>query len=399
MKNKRKNQKGIAGKKTREIEFIEFEGKKIILVGTAHVSRESVELVRKTIEAEKPDAVGVELDRQRFLQLKSGKKWMDLDLSQVIRSGQSYLLLLNLLLAGLQKRFGESVGVKPGEEMMEAISIAEKTGARIVLLDRDISITMKRAIASMGFFEKLKLLSGLFLSLFGFGEKITPAQVEEMKQSDILSQLIDELGRELPKTKKVLVDERDLYIANSILNAKAEKIVAVVGLGHIQGIKRFLDKKRDVSDLTKAPKGRNYLAIVKYSVPVLLALLLAIGFYFKGLEAFTGMLFFWIVITGFCAALGALLAGAHWKSVLAALFSAPITTVHPALAAGWFAGYIELRERCPKVKDFESLGEISGFSGFYKNRVTRVLLVVALTNLGASLGSFIALSVAAVSIL
>ncbi|MCX6801953.1 MAG: TraB family protein [Candidatus Diapherotrites archaeon] len=206
---KGKADSGKPAEKAREVERIEFEGKEIILVGTAHISRESIALVRKTIDEEKPDAVGVELDAQRFSQLKSGRKWMELDIFQVIRSGQSYLLLLNLLLAGLQKRFGDSVGVKPGEEMMEAISAAEKSGANVVLLDRDISITMKRAIGAMGLLEKMKLLSGLFMSFFGFGEKISVEQIEGLKQKDMLTHLIEELGREMPKTKKVLVDERD----------------------------------------------------------------------------------------------------------------------------------------------------------------------------------------------
>ncbi|MFH1234458.1 MAG: TraB/GumN family protein [Candidatus Diapherotrites archaeon] len=395
MKLPGKKLSGAVPEKAREIERVEFEGKEIILVGTAHISRESVALVRKTIEEEKPDAVGVELDRQRFAQLKSGKKWMELDIFQVIRSGQSYLLLLNLLLAGLQKRFGDSVGVKPGEEMMEAISAAEESGANVVLLDRDISITMKRVIGAMGLIEKMKLLSGLFMSFFGVGEKISASQVEELKQKDMLTHLIEELGREMPKTKKVLVDERDLYIANNILNAPAKKIVAVVGLGHLEGIKKLLDRKRDVSGLLSAPKARNYLAILKYAIPALLILLLAWGFYFKGFEAFAEMVVFWIAITAFCAALGALAARAHWKSVLAAFISAPVTTIHPALAAGWFAGYVEIKERSPKVRDFESLGDIKGIGDFYKNRVTRALLVVALTNVGATIGTLIALSFSA----
>jgi pheromone shutdown-related protein TraB len=386
---------GAVPEKAREIERVEFEGKEIILVCTAHISRESVALVKKTIEEEKPDAVGVELDAQRFSQLKSGKKWMELDIFQVIRSGQSYLLLLNLLLAGLQKRFGDSVGVKPGEEMMEAISAAEKNGAGVVLLDRDIGITMKRAIGAMGLIEKMKLLSGLFMSFFGVGEKISASQIEELKQKDILTHLIEELGREMPKTKKVLVDERDLYIANSILNAPAKKIVAVVGLGHLEGIKGLLDRKRDVSGLLSVPKARNYLAIMKYAIPALLVLLLALGFYFKGSDAIAKIALAWIAITAFCAALGAFAARAHWKSVLAAFVSAPVTTIHPALAAGWFAGYVEIKERSPKVRDFESLGDIKSLGDFYKNRVTRALLVVALTNVGATIGTLIALSVSA----
>ncbi|MCX6801952.1 MAG: hypothetical protein NT067_02455 [Candidatus Diapherotrites archaeon] len=157
----------------------------------------------------------------------------------------------------------------------------------------------------------------------------------------------------------------------------------------------MLGRRRDVSGLLSAPKARNYLAILKYAIPALLILLLAWGFYFKRFDAMVKIALVWIAITAFCAALGAIAARAHWKSVLAALVSAPVTTIHPALAAGWFAGYIEIKVRSPKVKDFESLGDIKGLGDFYKNRVTRALLVVALTNIGATIGTLIALSISA----
>lgn len=378
-----------------EVQRVKKKDREIVLVGTAHISRKSLDLVKKTIREEKPDLVGVELDSQRYKQLKSGKKWMEMDLFEVIRSGKTYLLLLNLLLSSLQKRFGDSVGIKPGEEMLAAIKEAEEKNLSVELLDRDITVTLKRAIAEMGFLEKLKLLFGVIMSFFGFGEKIDEEKVEELKQGDILTELMDELSRELPSTKKVLVDERDLFIANKILNAKGKKIVAVLGLGHLNGVKKYLDKKRNISHLNKTPKKRNYLALVKYLVPVLLAVIIGLSFYFKGIESVVRVLFVWLLINSVLASLGALLARAHWKSILAAFVSAPLTSLHPALAAGWFAGIVELRERCPRVKDFESLDKLQKLPDFYKNRVTRVLLVVALTNAGSILGTFIALGLAA----
>ncbi len=376
-----------------EVERVRKNGKEIILVGTAHISQKSVELVRKTIIEEKPDAVGVELDGQRFRQLKAGRKWGEMDMFEVIRSGKTYLLLLNLLLSSLQKRFGSAVGVKPGEEMMEAVKAAEETGSRVELLDRDIRITMKRAIAEMGFVERLKLIFGVFLSFFGFGERVDAEKIEELKKKDILTELMEELGREMPSTKRVLVDERDLFIANKILESNAKKIVAVVGLGHIGGIKKGLGKKIDLSELTKEPRKRNYLALLKYAAPLAFFALVFFAYFLKGAEAVAGIFVVWIVVNSLLSAFGAILARAHWKSVLAAFVSAPLTSLHPALAAGWFAGYVELRQRCPRVKDFESLGSLEHLSDFYGNRVSRVLLVAAFTNAGSVIGTFVALPI------
>lgn len=381
--------------KPTEVERVNVKGKQIILVGTAHISRQSIELVKKTIEKEKPDVVGVELDSQRLRQLKSGRKWSEMNLFQVIQSGKSYLLLLNLLLSSIQKRFGESVGVKPGQEMLQAIKAAEQNNAKVLLLDRDIAITMKRALAAMGFFEKLKLFFGVFLSFFGFGEKISAEKVEELKRKDILTELIEELSREMPNAKKVLVDERDMYIANKILSARAKKIVAVIGIGHIAGIKKFLDKKRDIRYLNEVPRKTNYFALLKYLIPVVFLAFIVFGFYSKGIETVIRILFVWIAVNGSLSALGAIIARANWKAVLAAFVSAPLTSLHPALAAGWFAGLVELRECCPRIRDFESLNELKSIPDFYNNRVTHVLLVVALSNLGSTIGTILALSIAA----
>ena len=374
-----------------EVERVKKPGKEIILVGTAHISRKSIELVRKTIEKEKPDVVGVELDRQRFRQLKSGRKWQEMDIFQVIRSGKAYLLLVNLLLSSIQRRFGKAVGVKPGEEMLEAIKAADEAKAGVLLLDRDITITMRRAVGSMGLLEKLKLFFGIFLSFFGVGEKIDAAKIEELKKKDILTELMEELSREMPSTKKVLVDERDLFIANRILGAQAKKIVAVVGLGHIQGIKKYLDKKRDISSLNSVPKKRNYLSLFKYLVPVLFISVVIVAYYLKGAEYVLEIFLVWILINGLFSAAGAALARAHWKSILTAFVTAPVTSLSPAIAAGWLAGMVELRARCPRVRDFESLSELEELSDFYKNRVTRVLLVAAFTNAGSIIGTFVAL--------
>ncbi len=372
------------------IEKIKTAKKEIILVGTAHISQKSVSLVKKTIEEEKPDAIGVELDSQRFHQLLSGKKWRELDLVSIIKQGKAYLLLFNLLLSSIQRRLGEKVGIEPGKEMKTAIKIATATGTPLVLLDRDISITLRRALAELSFIEKLKLFFGVFSSLFGIGEEITKEKIEELKQKDVISELMDELGKELPSVKKVLVDERDLFIANRILAAKGKKIVAVVGAGHIGGIKKYLDKKRNISHLNNVPRKKSSLNYLKYLVPLFFATILAIGLLYRGINTTIGILWLWIAVNGSLSALGALLAGAHWKSIIVAFIAAPLTSLHPLLAAGWFAGIMEAKQRTPKVKDFETLGTIS-LRGLYKNNVSRILLVVVFANIGSAIGTIIAL--------
>ena len=226
------------------VEKIKTGEKTIILVGTAHISRESIELVKKTIEKEKPSIVGVELDSERFYQLKMGKRWQEMDVSQIIKEGRAYLFLVNLLLSNLQSKLGDELGIAPGTEMLEAIKLAEEKKIPIALLDRDIKITMKRAFDNTGFFEKAKLAIQVFSGFFQESEKLTKDKIEELKKTDILNKLMAELSAQFPSLKKTLVAERDLFIANQILNAPGKKIVAVLGLGHLQGVAKFLDKKR-----------------------------------------------------------------------------------------------------------------------------------------------------------
>ncbi|MBI2529601.1 MAG: TraB/GumN family protein [Candidatus Diapherotrites archaeon] len=374
------------------IEKIGDKNRKIILVGTAHISRGSIELVEKTIEKEKPDCVGVELDAQRYGQLKNQRKWRETNIMDVIKSGRIYLLLVNLLLANLQRRLGNKIGVKPGSEMLAAIRIAERKKIPVVLLDRDVRITLKRAFDLMSLWEKLKLGFGIVVGLFsGVEEKITKETIEELKNKDVITKLMEELSHEAPTIKRVLVDERDLYIANKILDARGRKIVAVVGAGHLQGIKKCLDRKRDISELEKVQKKKSLLRYLKYLVPALFVLFIAYGFFLKGIEASLYIFGIWFLITGIFSALGALFARSRLQSIIVAFLAAPFTTLHPALASGWFAAAMEAKYSMPKVEDFENLSNLNSYRDFEKNKVTHLLLVAAYTNLGSTIGVIIAL--------
>ena len=367
--------------------------KEIILVGTAHISRESITLVDKTIEEEKPDVVGVELDQERLYQLLSGKKWGEMNIVEIVKTGKTYLFLLNVLLSNLQKQLGAQVGVQPGAEMMAALKKAQEKRLAVQLLDRDVKITLKRAFNEMSFMEKMKLGTSIIAGFFGYGEKVTVQKIEELKQEDLLNKLMKELGKQMPSMKRVLVDERDSYIAEMIRNSPGKKIVAVVGAGHIDGIVDCIknQKKVNLAALTTMPKKKNYLKLIGYLIPLLFFAFMGYALWTKGLETTLQLLLVWIATTGAFSALGALIARAHPLSILTAFVAAPITTLHPALAAGWFSALAETRFNPPRVMDFESLSNVSSISGFYKNKVTHILIVAALTNIGAMIGVVIAL--------
>lgn len=378
------------------IERISLPSKEIILIGTAHISEESVLLVKKTIEEEKPDVVGVELDDERLHQLMNPEQWQNLDVASAIKEGKTYLLLFNILLASMQQKLGQDIGIKPGAEMKEAILIANSLHLPIALLDRNVKITLKRAMSKMSWIEKGKLFYAIIGSMFGFaGEKIDAAKIEEMKKKDVVSELINELSEQMPSVKEVLVDERDHYISNKILNVNASKIVCVLGAGHLQGIKKILAGQSkvnlDISQLQKIPKSPNYTKILKYSIPALFLLLVLYAFFTKGFNVTFNILLVWFIAHGFLAAIGALIAKAHWKSIAVSFLAAPFTALHPALAVGWFSGLMEAKIRAPQIKDFETLRNISSYADLNDNRITHILLVTAYANIGGTIGTIIAL--------
>jgi pheromone shutdown-related protein TraB len=365
-----------------------IDEKEVILVGTAHISQESIKLVEETIEAEQPDVIGVELDKDRLQQLLSGKKWQETNLVEIIETGKTYLFLLNVLLSNMQRQLGKNVGVHPGAEMLAALKKAQEKQLPVQLLDRDVRITLKRAFQEMGPGEKIKLAGAIVGGFFGAGEQVTPEKIEELKKEDLINNLMKELGKQFPSIKRVLVDERDAYIAEMIKHSPGKKIVAVVGAGHLEGIIQHIKekKKTNLQAITTLQKKKNYLKWIGIALPILFVGLIGMGFLSKGATVTLSMLLYWIIITGGCAAIGALIARAHPLSIIVAFISAPITTLHPALAAGWFSALVEARFNPPKVLDFENLPEVGSLGGFYNNKVTHILIVAALTNLGATIG-------------
>jgi pheromone shutdown-related protein TraB len=367
-----------------------FDDKEIVIVGTAHVSKQSVDLVKQIIETEKPDTVSVELCPSRYQNINQQDRWQEMDIIKVIKEKKSFLLLSNLILAAYQKRIASKLDVRPGQEMIQAMDSAEATGAQIHLADRDIRITLARTWRQMGWWTRIKLIFQLVLS-FGDLDEIQAEDVERMKQQDMLEAILSEVGKSMPTLRHALIDERDQYLAAKIRTAPGKKIVAAVGAGHVPGILRNWNQPIDLAPLeTLPPKGR-WGEVIKWLIPTLIAALMAYGFYMGGSKVGGGMLAWWIGANAVLAGIGALLALAHPLTILSSAVAAPLTSLNPMIAAGWVSGLVEAFSRRPKVRDFERLQhDIQSFKGFWRNNITRILLVVVFTNLGSTIGTFVA---------
>lgn len=367
---------------------IHLDGKEYILIGTAHVSKHSAEQVKEVIEAEKPDAVCVELDKQRYQSIADGNKWKEMDIIQVIKEKKASLLLMNLAISSFQNRMANQFGIKAGQEMIQGIESAKETGATLVLADRNIQITFARIWGGIGLKGKALLLSQVIAGIFS-KESITEEELEKMKSQDTLQAILNEFTETFPRLKKPLIDERDQYLAQKIKEAPGEKIVAVLGAAHVPGIKEEIKKEQDLTKLTSVPPKSKWPKIIGWSIPVMILAIIAYTF-IANPQAGLSQTFSWILWHGGLSALGAAIALGHPLTVLIAFLAAPITSLNPVLASGWFAGLAQAYVRRPSVKDFETLSEdVFSVKGFWKNKVSRILLIVVLSNLGSTLGTVI----------
>lgn len=370
---------------------LRFAGKEITLIGTAHVSRESAELVEHVIEAEKPDTVCIELCQARYESITQKKQWQNTNLFRVIREKKAFLLLSNLILGYFQKKIGQKLGIRPGEEMMRAIRSAENAGAAIHLADRDIRITLSRTWRLIGLWTKIKLLAHL-LSSVGELEGIREEEIEELKKKDVLEAFLAEFGESLPEIKRVLIDERDKYLVHRIRTAPGRKIVAVVGAGHVPGIRTHWNHPVDTEGLTRIPPRGKLSLLLKWGFPALVVGLVILGFFAAGTAGGVQMIKWWILANSVLAGLGAAIAWGHPLTILSAIVASPLTSLNPMIAAGWVSGLVEAFLGKPKVRDFENLPEdIGTLKGFWRNKITRILLVVVFTNIGSALGTFVAI--------
>ncbi|MGM0777154.1 MAG: TraB/GumN family protein [Bacillota bacterium] len=367
---------------------IHLDGKEYILIGTAHVSKHSAEQVKEVIEAEQPDSVCVELDEQRYQSIIEGSKWKQMDIIQVIKEKKASLLLMNLAISSFQNRMADQFGIKAGQEMIQGIESAKETGAELVLADRNIQITFARIWGNLGLKGKSLLLSQVIASIFT-KDTITEEELEKMKNQDTINAILNEFTESFPRLKKPLIDERDQYLAQKIKDAPGEKIVAVLGAAHVPGIKEEIKKEQDMAKLTERPPKSNVPKIIGWSIPVFILAIIVYTF-FANPSAGLAQTISWIIWNGSLSALGAAIAMGHPLTILTAFVAAPITSLNPLLAAGWFAGLTQAYMRRPNVRDFETLTEdVFSVKGFWRNKVSRILLIVVLSNLGSSLGTFI----------
>ncbi|GAB4223831.1 MAG: TraB/GumN family protein [Acidobacteriota bacterium] len=371
------------------VRILEVDGRTVHLVGTAHVSRESVEEVRRVIESVRPDTVVVELDAQRLEAMTDEERWRRLDIFQVIRQRKVPFLLASLALASYQERIGRRLGVRPGAELLAAVDAARAVGAELVLGDRDVQITLRRTWRAVSLFDKFRLLGALFGGFFD-GEEISDETIEELKRGETLEDMLREFARAFPAVKEPLIDERDAWLASSIARAPGRTIVAVVGAAHVPGIVARLGQPVDRDALARVPPPPRWVGLVKWIVPAIVLGAFWIGWRRHAGEGLVEMTLAWLIPNSVLAALFSLLAGARLLSVATAFLASPITSLNPTIAAGMVVGLVEAWLRRPTVEDCQRIREdAQSLRGFYRNRFLRVLLVSALASLGSALGGWI----------
>lgn len=375
---------------------LQLAGREIVLVGTAHVSEASVQEVSACIEAEKPDTVAIELDEKRLQSLEDPESWRNMDIVKVLREKNGFLMLSNIILASFQKRMGLDAGVKPGEEMLAAINTSKELGLATSMVDRPITVTLRRAWAKNSFWGKCSLLGLLVSSAFSKDE-IQSEQIEQLKNRSEMDDMMEELSKELPVVKEVLIDERDYYLASHIWASGGNKVLAVLGAGHLPGVQAHLEKlaagkeSGDCSEIAVVPEQKASSKILQWFIPALIIALIAAGFIYGGRTKGFTMLSSWVLWNGILAAVGSAIAAAHPLTILTSFVGAPLTSLCPLIGIGIVAGIVQALVCKPKVADMESISDDAlSVRGFYRNRILRTLLVFLLSSLGSSVGTFVA---------
>lgn len=369
----------------------------ITLIGTAHISKDSISEVGTFIRESKPGCVCIELDEGRLASMENKSKWESLNITKVLKEKQGFLLLANLVLSSFQKRMGQDVGVAPGDEMKEALAAAREIGSTVALVDRPIAVTLRRAWAKNNFWGKAKLLGSLLSSAFS-KEQISAEEIEQLKEKNEMDSMMNELANYLPKVKEVLIDERDRYLATKIFETKEKTCTAILGAGHLPGVEACLNKlakneiSSDLSEIAVVPKPGVGSKVAQWIFPIALIALVVAGFFVKGSTTSIDMIIRWLLWNGSLSALGTLLALGNPLSIITGFVMAPIGTLNPFLAVGLFTGLVEAWIKKPRVSDMKNLmDDISTVKGFYKNRITHVLLVFFLSSLGGAIGNIISI--------
>ncbi len=389
------------------VEVLEVGGARVTLLGTAHVSRSSAKAVEHMIGTGDYDAVAIELDAGRLAAITDKQAHAKTDLLQVLREGKAGVLAVNLALGAFQQRLADQFGIEPGAEMRAAVSGAKERGLPLLLIDRDIGVTLRRLYGGVGWWRRLTLVAGIVASAFS-NDKVGEEEIEKLKEGDVLEATFAEFAESRADLYGPLIAERDEYMANKLLLAvrgengpRHENVLAVVGAGHLKGIKAALERseaegadmpalRSRLTELRTTPPPGKATKLIPWAILVLVLAGFAIGFLRSPEQGFQ-LLADWTLITAAMAGIGTLLALAHPVTILATAVAAPFTTLNPLLGAGFVAAGVELWLRKPNVGDFERLRkDVTTLRGWWTNRAARVLLVFVLATLGASAGTFLA---------
>ncbi|MER2013847.1 MAG: TraB/GumN family protein [Methanobrevibacter sp.] len=369
----------------------------LTIIGTAHVSEESVNEVKDAIYEQQPDVVAIELDRGRYTKLKQQMMGIETDdtisVTQIIKENKVGLFFTSTLLGYFQSKIGEDVDVAPGSEMIGAIEASEDLEIPIALIDRDVNVTLQRALNKMGMMEKTKFAYGLLLSVFGFGDE-EDVDIEDLKDSEKIDELMEMFKDEAPSVHEVLVHERDAYLAGRIMQLPQDKVIAVVGAGHKPGIMQYLDNPETIPNLEsleiiEEKKGIPWLKIILALIPITFVVIFFLA-YFSGINI-AGNIYEFIIISMIMGFIGSILSGSKIQSAIVGGLVAPLTIIHPLLAAGWFSGLTEAKFRKVKQSDIKNLTKIESLRDLWNNNIFRILLVVVGTNLGVSIATLVIL--------
>lgn len=374
-----------------DVHLLKNGDKDILLIGTAHVSQHSIDLVKEVISREQPDAVCIELDTKRYKALSEKKSWQQLDLKSIIKNRQLSTLLVTLMMSSYQKKLGKNLGVSPGAELLAAAQTADQYSIPLSLCDRDVRVTLRRAWKSTSLFRKGYLLISMIAGIFNT-EDIDEEKLEELKKQDVLTELMAEMGESLPDMKRVLIDERDIYLAEKIKETPGKKLVAVVGAGHVEGIKKniSIDNQPCLDEIDTIPPVSKGWKIAGWLIPLIIISSIGIIGWQKGADVAGANIQYWIFANGIPAAIGALLALAHPLTVIGAFGAAPITSLTPVIGAGYVSAFIQVMACPPVVREFESVGnDISSLPGWWRNKLLRVFLVFFLSGFGSAIGTYI----------
>jgi pheromone shutdown-related protein TraB len=380
------------------IRRLQRDGVHYTLIGTAHVSRASADAVRELAGSGEFDAIAVELCQARYDALTAERKWTDLDLYRVLRDGKAGLVMANLALSAYQRRIAEQFGIEPGAEMRAATIAAKEHGLPLQLVDRDLATTLRRSYASVPWYKRLYLMTGLALGMVS-SDEIDEEAIEKLKEGDILESTFTEFAEHSPQLYEALISERDRYMAARLREENAaavdRKVLVVIGAGHMQGLAQHLESDQadpaiERAELEAQPARARWPRVIPWAIMILVLTGFFIGFS-RSPELGWQLVFIWVAINGGLAALGALIARGHPLTVLSAVVAAPITSLNPTIAAGMVTGLVESWLRKPRVSDLENLRfDITTLKGWFRNPATRILLVFFLSNLGSAIGTWVA---------